>query len=88
MFRTLAPLDPAGDGTEADGERRLAELADAMAGEKEEPFEREQEIVDTRSDKAGDSEENAAIPAGYTYLGQSTTTSRSTRSQACAERTT
>jgi Animal haem peroxidase len=66
MFRTL----PALQLPEATGEAMLTALADAMATDPEEPIAREREIVTQGNPKAGDDEENAAIPSGYTYVGQ------------------
>ena len=66
MFRTLPPLDL----PEATGEQLLADLAAAMATNFEDPLVRELQIVTEGGKDAGDDEENFAIPAGYTYLGQ------------------
>lgn len=66
MFRTLPPLEL----TEKDGAAQLGDLADAIATAGDDPETREQEIINPASPNAGDDEENVAIPAGYTYLGQ------------------
>lgn len=71
MFRTLPALQVEPVGDDKEGTRQLQMLADAMVSKEDTvPRERELEIIGATSKEPGDEDENAAIPAGYTYLGQ------------------